>query len=262
MNSVKITLSVGHSILKNGNITSADGIINEYKYCKEIAPIIKKYLEQLGCTVELIICPEKVFNSKEEEKPYKLNIINNKAKKIDLVVELHLNAFADADANGTEVYYYSNAGKVYADRVQKKLTTLFRDRAVQKKTNLYILNSTTPPAILLELFFCTNAEDVETGKDMDAIAKLVAEGIAGKDLERENIPTKTITKDSPQKDIKWLQERLNSKLDGLYVPLKLDGIYGNKTRIAVLIYWESLKWNKEGKDDGWRAGAKTINSLT
>jgi len=259
---MKIALTVGHSILKNGLITSADGIINEYKYCKEIAPLIKKYLEQLGHSVELIICPEKVFNAAADERSYKLNIVNDKSRKFDLVVELHLNAFKSSTANGTEVYYYSNAGKVFADRVQAKMVTKFKDRKVQQKSNLYILNSTTPPAILLELFFCTNAEDVETGKDMNVIARLVAEGIAGKELkEAIKTPTKTITKESTTDDVKWLQKHLNSKLDGQYLRLKTDGIYGNKTRIAVLIYWESLGWNKEGKDDGWRVGVKTINSL-
>lgn len=259
---MKIALTVGHSILKNGLITSADGIINEYKYCKEIAPLIKKYLEQLGHSVELIICPEKVFNAAADERSYKLNIVNDKSRKFDLVVELHLNAFKSSTANGTEVYYYSNAGKVFANRVQAKMITKFRDRKVQQKTNLYILNSTTPPAILLELFFCTNKEDVEAGKDMDVIARLVAEGIAGKELkEAIKTPTKTITKESPLSDVKWLQTRLSAKLGGLYAPLQINGVYDNKTRIAVLIYWELLGWNKLGLDDGWRAGTKTINSL-
>lgn len=256
---MKIALSVGHSILKNGLITSANGIINEYKYCKDIAPLVKKYLEQLGHAVELIICPEKVFISSTDERPYKLNIVNDKSKKFDLVVELHLNAFNNADANGTEVYYYSSVGKVFADRVQAKLSTKFKDRKVQQKSNLYILNSSNHPAILLELFFCTNTGDVEIGKDMDTIARLVSEGIAGKELA--TIPTKTITKESTKEDVKWLQQRLNTKLGDLYTLIETDGVYGNKTRIAVLIYWELLEWNKEGKDDGWKAGAKTIKSL-
>ena len=76
-------------------------------------------------------------------------------------------------------------------------------------------------------------------------------------------PTKTINRESTIQDIKWLQEKLNSKLLGhSNIPLNVDGAYGNKTRIAVLIYWEVLGWNKEGKDDGWKIGKKTIDKLT
>lgn len=55
----KIALSIGHSILKNGECTSASGVVNEYKYNKKLAPYIKKYLEKVGCTVNIINVPEK-----------------------------------------------------------------------------------------------------------------------------------------------------------------------------------------------------------
>ncbi len=76
------------------------------------------------------------------------------------------------------------------------------------------------------------------------------------------MPTKTITKDSAVEDIKWLQEKLNMVLTGeSFVPLTVSGVFDNKTRIAVLIYWEKLGWNKDGKDTGWKAGKKTIRAL-
>ena len=75
------------------------------------------------------------------------------------------------------------------------------------------------------------------------------------------MPEKTITQDSPKEDIKWLQDKLNLALVGeSFIPLS-SGVYDNKTRIAVLIYWEKLGWNKGGNDTGWRAGKKTIASL-
>lgn len=257
---MNIALSVGHSILKNGTITSANGIINEYKYCKDIAPIIKRYLEQLGHTVELILCPEKTFTASSEEKSYKLNIINNKSKKFDLVAELHLNAFHNPDANGTEIYYYSNAGKIVADRIQKKMITKFRDRKVQQKPNLYILNSTTPPAILLELFFCTHVKDVEMGKDIDTIARLVAEGIAGKNLTAVDTIKPPITPSSKESDIKWLQNKLNIALKGIY-SVNVTGVFDAATRIAVLLYWELRGWGRHLRDDGTTIGKSTVDAL-
>lgn len=77
------------------------------------------------------------------------------------------------------------------------------------------------------------------------------------------IPTKTITKNSSKEDVKWLQENLNKCLKNVkgFVPLVVDGDYGNKTKAAVLLYWKHLNWNKDGKNDGTKAGSKTINAL-
>lgn len=264
---MKVAIILGHSMLKNGKITSANGLINEYSYNKNILPVIVKYLKKLGANVTTITCPEKKFTSSLEEKPYKLGIVNK--GNFDLVVELHLNATTYETGNGTEVYYISDKGKVFADRIQKGLSTIFRDRGAKKRTNLYILNQTKPTAILLELFFCTNKEDVAKSKDVDKIARLIAEGIMGKSLPKttppatSNIPVKTITVDSSVKDIKWLQVRLNRALPPIkgVTPTNANGVFDSKTRLAVLLFWEQLGWAKHLKNDGTRVGTKTKNAL-
>ena len=161
----KAVISVGHSILKNGMCTSASGVVNEYQYNKALAPLLKVYLEKNGWKADVVVCPEKKFASKEEEKSYKLPLINQGV--YDLALELHLNA-----SDGT--------GKAYAQRVQKKLAGVFRDRGAKKEDHLYFLNGTKPAAILVESFFCDNKGDCELGKDMKKVAKLIADGIAGK----------------------------------------------------------------------------------
>ena len=73
---MKILLSVGHSILKNGRCTSADGRpyggILEYTYNKETAKKVQTYLQSVGHEVKLLICPELRFGKSSEEKSYKL----------------------------------------------------------------------------------------------------------------------------------------------------------------------------------------------
>lgn len=184
---MKIALIVGHSILKNGNCTSAGGYVQEYAYCKELAPIVKKYLELLGCQVTLIVCPERQFNTASEEKRYKLNLVNGKG--FDAVVELHLNAF-NGSASGTECLYYptSSKGKELAQRVNDGLDDIFPDRNIKARDNLYILRETTSPAIIVEAFFCDNKQDyarADEPHEKDLIARKIAEGVAGKKLPAE-----------------------------------------------------------------------------
>jgi len=101
------------------------------------------------------------------------------------------------------------------------------------------------------------------GKDMDkfrADVKVL--------LNKQTMPTKSITPDSPKADIKWAQEKLNTVLTKIYgqikniLPLDVDGDYGAKTRIAVLLYWDALGWGKDMADDGKKIGTATRQALT
>ena len=176
---MRILLTVGHSKLKSGAITSADGTKlgggNEYEYCKSLSSYLKKALQANGHEVDRVVCPEKVFTSPMQEKQYKLAIEH--ATRYDLVIELHLNA-ASATAQGCEVLYKSANGKKYATKVQKQLSKMFKDRGIVKRDNLYILNQTKAPAILIEVFFCTNRAEWKKGNaNKEKIAKLIATGI-------------------------------------------------------------------------------------
>ncbi|MBQ3600577.1 MAG: N-acetylmuramoyl-L-alanine amidase [Lachnospiraceae bacterium] len=177
---MRILLTVGHSILKSGAITSADGTKmgggNEYKYCKSLSKYVKKYLEANGHDVNRLVCPEGTFAKATDERTYKLAIEH--ATDYDLVIELHLNAAITKTAQGCEVLYKSTNGKKYASKIQKQLAKVFKDRGIVKRDNLYILNQTKAPAVLVEVFFCTNPKEWKYAiNNKEKIAKLIANGI-------------------------------------------------------------------------------------
>lgn len=177
---MKICISVGHSILKNGYITSADGTDsgggNEYKFCKSFAPVLKKYLVASGHKVDIVRVPERSVTSQSEERKYKLTRYN--VKKYDLNIELHLNASNNVEAEGTETLYISDTGKKYADAICEKLSELWKNRGSKKNTSLYFLNQTKATAVLLELFFCTNKEEwSKAQKNKRKMARLITEAI-------------------------------------------------------------------------------------
>lgn len=172
----KIGLFVGHSKLKSGAYTSANKIVNEYEFNKQLGRDLKAQFEAIGQPCDLIICPEGTFTSSKQEDDYKLPIANS--GKYDLIVELHLNAF-DGTAKGSEVLYCSNSGKVVAQRVQDKLKTQFNNRGIKFRDGLYMLKKTKPVAIMIETLFCDNQEDVDKANKIGTkgIAKLIAEGV-------------------------------------------------------------------------------------
>lgn len=179
---MKIFLSVGHSILKNGACTSASGYVNEYQYCKEVGAILRDYLISQGHNVTFIVCPERTFTSSAQEKTYKLNI--ERSKNYDLVAELHLNSNDNATAHGCEVFYYAgdSKGKSYATRINAKLGEIFKGRGAKTSKSiggLYMVDATRATAVLVESFFCSNKNDCNVGTDKNLVARKIAEGIVG-----------------------------------------------------------------------------------
>lgn len=176
---MKIALVVGHSILKGGRNTSASGVVNEYYYCKELVPLIAKYIKKVCPTwkVVTIICPERKFFSKSSERTHKLRLINGEG--FDRVYELHLNCF-NGKAHGTEQLYLSSAGKKLAQANLNGMKDIFTSRGIKKRTDLYMLNQTDCPAVICETFFCDNEGDYAKGKDRDKIARIYAQQITGK----------------------------------------------------------------------------------
>lgn len=170
-----IYLSLGHAIYKNGDISSASGFVNEYKYNKELIEKIAKKLKNKGHKVDIIKCPEKEFTCPEDEEKYKLKMAS--LKKYDIGVELHLNSY-DGKAKGAETLYYptSTKGKKLATCIQNRLKKEFTDRGIKERPGLYMLRKTSFPMVLVESFFCDNKEDCNR-VTKDRLAQLIANGI-------------------------------------------------------------------------------------
>lgn len=176
---MKILVSAGHTLTGKG--TGAVGFINESQENRVLAKYIVNYLKKLGHEVD--------YHEVNSGSDY----INQQAKKAnekkyDVVVQIHFNSSDNATANGTEVIYRSSKGKVFAQRVQDKLKTEFKDRKIKHdindlKRDLGWLRLTNDPAILIETCFVSNKADTDKyTSNREKIAKLIAEGITGQTI--------------------------------------------------------------------------------
>lgn len=279
-----IAVDSGHGMETAGKRTPAlpDNWLTKKKgeiiHEKEFNKAVADYLIQA-----LVRCGFKTINVSPGTTDVSLKdryVAANNAKA-DAFVSKHYNAFKGTwgIANGIEtiVSQYANCKTTeLAHYVQAELVKAHNrtDRGVktdikQSGINIAVLHNATMPAILTESGFMDNIIEAKTmidpvfqKADAEATCRGICKFFGVTYIEEFIIPIKSITKGSSKEDIKWLQDRLNKELaEESNIPLNVDGIYGNKTRIAVLIYWEKAGWNKDGKADGWRAGAKTINSL-
>ncbi len=203
----------------------------------------------------------------------------------DYSISVHFNAYGDGasfnSAQGVGVYIhdkYAGQSDKLAQTVLKHLAggTKQTNRGVTKQS-LAMCNCNAmdvKAAILCELAFMTNEKEATTmmaNKDFWLeCAQEIARGICeytgikyvqATELPQDTMPAKTITPESPKQDIKWAQERLNAVIPAWLPKLAMDGSFGPKTRIAVLVYWDQLGWGKHMQDDGTKIGSATRNAL-
>lgn len=98
----------------------------------------------------------------------------------DFCLSIHRNAFY-RKAKGYETCIYSNTGKskLFADYVNAGMASIgFTNRGSKIRTDLYVLNSTTMPAALIEVGFIDSEEDnrIFTSRYSD-IVKCIVNGV-------------------------------------------------------------------------------------
>lgn len=182
---MKYFICVGHADYGNGTISSADGTksggVNEYKYNRELAPQVCKWLQAAGHEATLCIAPEGKLHSLNEEIAYFIG--EEHKQNYDLSVQLHLNAF-NGKAYGCEAFSYNAEGLPVAQRISERLGTVWHNRGAEARPGLYWTRKTKAKSVLVESFFCDSAQDYAKAKKlgMDAHGKLIAEGILGKEI--------------------------------------------------------------------------------
>ncbi|ADK37890.1 endolysin [Clostridium phage phiCD6356] len=176
---MKVVLTAGHTLTGKG--TGATGYINEGKENRILMDLVVKWLKKGGATV---------YSGKVDKSNNYLSEqcqIANK-RNVDLAVQIHFNANKTTiNPMGTETIYKTNNGKVYAERVNEKLATVFENRGAKSDARgLYWLRHTKAPAILIEVCFVDSKADTDYYiRHKDIVAKLIAEGILNKNIDNK-----------------------------------------------------------------------------
>ncbi|EQF25107.1 N-acetylmuramoyl-L-alanine amidase family protein [Clostridioides difficile CD160] len=173
---MKIAIVPGHTLTGKG--TGAVGYIDEGAENRILTDLIVKWLKQGGATV---------YTGKIDKSNNYLSEQCQIANKqdVDLAVQIHFNANnTTLDPMGTETIYKTNNGKIYAEKVNSKLSIVFKNRGAKSDVRgLYWFSHTKAPAILIEVCFVDSKADTDYYiKNKNTIAKLIAEGILNKNI--------------------------------------------------------------------------------
>ena len=154
-----------------------DGSGSEEYYMNLIADYMEPYLTASGIT----------FTRNNPEGTVGDSVRLSNSGDYALHLALHSNASGSANygrQTGSDVYYYPTSvnGKRFADIIVKNLKQIYpqpdRVRALST-TNLYELNNTRAPSVLVELAYHDNANDAEWIKNnLQSIAENLALSVA------------------------------------------------------------------------------------
>lgn len=168
---------------------------------------------------------------------------NRQSRTLD--VSVHFNAY-DGSAHGVEVLYVTQ--EALARQVSAAIAEAghFTDRGPKYRSDLFVLNNTDEPAILIETCFCDSTSDSNLYREhFEAVCQAISETIAGRSLGEApppippgEIPTPperpdngsraTIAKGDTGPDVVHLQEVLSV--------LKADGDFGSITDTWVTAF--------------------------
>jgi N-acetylmuramoyl-L-alanine amidase len=147
----KICISSGHS----KHVRGASGYLDEVDEARNVAERLAAELEHRGVVVY-------VFhdnNSTTQDQNLKTIVSWHNSHVRDLDISVHFNAYQMTEKPmGCEVLYKTQ-GDLAADLSDAIAAVGFIDRGAKKRDDLYVLNNTDAPAVLLEVCFVDSNTD-------------------------------------------------------------------------------------------------------
>lgn len=166
---MKIFINPGHDPrLDSGAVNPTYGT-RECDIARQAGEMLADYLSNAGCIVKIM-----------QDDDLDMVCATSNEWGADLFVSLHCNACNDHNARGTETWYKSFNGQRLANYIQSQIirSTNTIDRGVKQSDRLWVLRSTDAVAVLVEMAFIDNDDDLEfMTENLDKIVRAIARGI-------------------------------------------------------------------------------------
>lgn len=178
-----IVISSGHGLYVRG----ASGFADEVDEARRVVARLADELDARGVSVTEFHDD----TSKSQDQNLK-TIVNfhNSCGAHDLDISVHFNAY-DTNAHGTEVLYYNESALASQMSAAIAQAGGFTNRGGKQRKELAFLKNTKAPAILLEVCFCDNKNDVDLyEKKFSEICDAIANVLGG--AEQVTLPPEPV----------------------------------------------------------------------
>ena len=168
---MRIGINCGHTLTGPGS--GAVGLINESEHTRLVGRDLMAKLQTAGHKV--VDCTVDKSAATEDYLAGVVQIANQ--QELDWFISIHFNASGTGQGRGSEVYTYK--GRQYPDVINicQNLEKMgFKNRGVKEGSGLYVIKKTKAKAMLIEVCFCDNPEDVRIYEDAggsEAVAQAI-----------------------------------------------------------------------------------------
>jgi N-acetylmuramoyl-L-alanine amidase len=251
MSDRRIVISSGHGLYVRG----ASGILDEVDEARLVVEAVADDLRERGVEVETF--HDDVSRSQNENLNRIVDYHN--AQTRDLDVSVHFNAYEQVSKPmGTEVLYVTQgelAGEVAAAIAAEGGLI---NRGSKKRTDLFFLNETAGPAILIEVCFVDSEADAELYREnFDAICDAIADVLGGEDEGEiipppDDIPLQVTgsasyfggpddTGVSPSEGLAFISDI--DQAPQLFLPYQPEGTTGLARRLNPYVHYVACRWD-------------------
>ena len=170
---MKFVLSSGHGLYVRGAKGPEPWGLDEVQEARKIVPEVARRLREYGHTV--IEFNDDTSTSQEENLKTIVDFHNSQTRNLDC--SIHLNCYVTTNGGrGVEVLYVTQ--EALAAKVSSAIAEAggLINRGAHYRSDLYFLNGTTEPALLLEVCFVDAKADVEAyHENFEAICQAIAD---------------------------------------------------------------------------------------
>lgn len=179
---MRIVISSGHGKYISGAVGPSPWGLHEHTEAVKVVNQTAIELRKLGAGV--VTYEDTVSHSQDENLDRICDFHNNQMRDIDVSVHFNSTDPQPTGPVGCEVFYTSSTGNTIATAVVNAICTAsgLRNRGA-KKGNLYFLNNTTEPAVLIEVCFVNSKADIDIyHAKFGTICSAIAAALAGEEV--------------------------------------------------------------------------------
>jgi len=178
---MKVVISSGHGLKVRG----ASGVLDEVNEARRVVERVADYMRSAGHVAQTFH-----DNTSTNQNTNLQTIVNYHNSQIrDNDISVHFNAYqTTSKPMGTETLYVSSSGQTIANRVSPAIASAgaFINRGAKKRTDLYFLNKTNKPAILIEVCFVDSSADADLyRRNFETICVAIASSITQTQIPTE-----------------------------------------------------------------------------
>jgi N-acetylmuramoyl-L-alanine amidase len=246
---MRVAISSGHGLYVRG----ACGILDEVDEARRVVNRVAEELQSRGADV--MVFHDNTSRSQNENLNAIVNFHNAQERDVD--ISCHFNAYEQVDKPmGTEVLYVTQEA-LAAEMSAAIASCGFINRGAKRRTDLFFLNNTEKPAILLEICFVDSEADAKLyeAKVYD-ICRAIADELGGEPLDGIAAAPAPLFKASgkcssfggpddtgvsPSEGLAFISEV--EQAPHLFLPYQPEGTTGLARRLNPHIHYVACRWD-------------------